>query len=189
MKQTSVSAKQTAAQILELTRRRLAQEIPALMLPLYLFRDQPIEKPIPPSTDGAALFYCPQQLIADFKADRNLPARLQRRPECLHASLPPQPPCQGTGPVGRGLPYHGAVPENPGNFLEPLGSKREVIPVQHRPGAVAQTLLPPLQHLLPTPLPFRLGVQHSTKGFVEHDLLPAPQRLPNGAEQIGGVRL
>lgn len=75
MKQTSVSAKQTAAQILELTRRRLAQEIPALMLPLYLFRDQPIEKPIPPSTDGAALFYCPQQLIADFKADRNLPAR------------------------------------------------------------------------------------------------------------------
>ena len=75
MKQTSASAKQTAAQILELTRRRLAQEIPALMLPLYLFRDQPIEKPIPPSTDGAALFYCPQQLIADFKADRNLPAR------------------------------------------------------------------------------------------------------------------
>ncbi len=75
MKQTSASAKQTAAQILELTRRRLAQEIPALMLPLYLFRDQPIEKPIPPFTDGAALFYCPQQLIADFKADRNLPAR------------------------------------------------------------------------------------------------------------------
>lgn len=92
MKQTltSAQAKQTAAQILELTRRRLAQEIPALMLPLYLFQDQPLETPIPPSTDGRNLFYCPERLIADFKADRNLPARqlIHVLLHCLLGHLP-----------------------------------------------------------------------------------------------------
>lgn len=72
---TPAQARLAAARILELTRRQLAQEIPALMLPLYLFQDQPWELPLPPSTDGASLFYSPERLIADFKADRNLPAR------------------------------------------------------------------------------------------------------------------
>lgn len=92
MKQTLTPAlaKQTAAQILELTRRQLAQEIPALMLPLYLFRDQPLEKPIPPSTDGATLFYCPERLIADFQTDRRLPARqlMHVLLHCLLGHLP-----------------------------------------------------------------------------------------------------
>lgn len=92
MKQTLTPAlaKQTAAQILELTRRQLAQEIPALMLPLYLFRDQPLEKPIPPSTDGSTLFYCPERLIADFQTDRKLPARqlMHVLLHCLLGHLP-----------------------------------------------------------------------------------------------------
>lgn len=91
---TMEQAERTAARILELTRRRLAQEIPALMLPLYLFHDQPLTLPIPPSTDGCHLFYCPQRLIADFRADQNLPAR-QLVHVVLHCLLGHLPQRQG----------------------------------------------------------------------------------------------
>lgn len=60
-----------APRILELCRRQLAQSIPALMLPLYLLREQPWPVPGPLATDGVHLFYCPEQVTADFRADRS----------------------------------------------------------------------------------------------------------------------
>lgn len=90
MDKTSHSDETLAPRILELCRRQLAQSIPALMLPLYLFREQSWPVPGPLATDGIHLFYCPQQVTADFRADRNAPGRqmLHILLHCLLGHLP-----------------------------------------------------------------------------------------------------
>ena len=89
-KYAKIEDKTLAPRILELCRRQLAQEIPALMLPLYLFKEYPWDVPGPMATDGLHLFYCPRQVVEDFRADRQAPGRqmLHVLLHCLLGHLP-----------------------------------------------------------------------------------------------------
>lgn len=89
-KYAKIQDKTLAPRILELCRRQLAQEIPALMLPLYLFKEYPWDVPGPMATDGLHLFYCPRQVVEDFRADRQAPGRqmLHVMLHCLLGHLP-----------------------------------------------------------------------------------------------------
>lgn len=79
---SSHNIQQSAKKILELARRTLSQTIPALMPAFYLLRAQAWEYPGPLATDNVHLFYCPEQVVADFQADRRAVAR-----QLLHLTL------------------------------------------------------------------------------------------------------
>ena len=75
-------AGRSARQILELARRTLSRTIPALMPAFYALREQAVELPEPLATDSVHLFYCPERVTADFRADRRAVAR-----QLLHLTL------------------------------------------------------------------------------------------------------
>ena len=73
--QRDSDAGRAARQILELARRTLSQSIPAMMPAFYALRERAVEHPGPLATDTIHLFYCPKQVVADFRADRRAVAR------------------------------------------------------------------------------------------------------------------
>ena len=79
---SSQDIQKTAKKILELARRTLSQTVPALMPAFYALQEQAIELPKPLATDTVHLFYCPEQVVADFRADRRAVAR-----QLLHLTL------------------------------------------------------------------------------------------------------
>ena len=79
---SSQDIQKTAKKILELARRTLSQTVPALMPAFYALQEQAIELPKPLATDTVHLFYCPEQVVADFQADRRAVAR-----QLLHLTL------------------------------------------------------------------------------------------------------
>lgn len=80
--QRDSDAGRAARQILELARRTLSQSIPAMMPAFYALRERAVEHPGPLATDTIHLFYCPKQVVADFRADRRAVAR-----QLLHLTL------------------------------------------------------------------------------------------------------
>lgn len=82
-----------ARKILHYSRQRLSRLVPALLPALYTLKDQCRPLPGPLSTDGRSLGYHPQQVIQDFQADRDGPARqlLHVTLHCLLGHLPARP--------------------------------------------------------------------------------------------------
>ena len=84
-----------ARKILLFSRQCLSRLVPPLLPALYALKDWSRDTPGPLSTDGRFLRYQPQQVIQDFRANRNRPA-LQLLHVTLHCLLGPlegkQPP-------------------------------------------------------------------------------------------------
>ena len=64
-----------ARRILDLSRRELGRDIPALMPAFYRLRERRWDLPGPMATDGVHLFYNSEQVVADFRKARRDPAR------------------------------------------------------------------------------------------------------------------
>lgn len=75
-----------ARKILLFSRQCLSRLVPALLPALYALKDRSRDTPGPLSTDGRFLGYQPQQVIQDFRANRNRPA-LQLLHVTLHCLL------------------------------------------------------------------------------------------------------
>lgn len=87
-----------AEKILLYSRRYISQQIPPMLAPIYALRQEPLPAPAPMAADGARLFYSPEKVIADFRQDRNAPARqlLHVTLHCLLGHLKARP-CGGDG--------------------------------------------------------------------------------------------
>lgn len=71
-----------AEKILLYSRRYISQQAPLMLAPIYALRQEALPVPAPMATDGVRLFYSPERVIADFRKDRDAPAR-----QLLHVTL------------------------------------------------------------------------------------------------------
>lgn len=71
-----------AEKILLYSRRYITQQAPLMLVPIYALRQEALPVPAPMATDGVRLFYSPERVIADFRKDRDAPAR-----QLLHVTL------------------------------------------------------------------------------------------------------
>lgn len=91
---TPEETQRMAQRVLLFSRRLISQQIPLLLAPIYALREEPLPVPGPMATNGVTLFYSPEQVIDDFRRDRDAPARqlLHATLHCLLGHLGPPPP-------------------------------------------------------------------------------------------------
>jgi len=85
--------RELARKILHHSRRRLTQLVPLLLTAVYALEDRIRDTPGPLSTDGTHLWYDPEWVIRDFRADHDAVARqlLHVTLHCLLGHLPLRP--------------------------------------------------------------------------------------------------
>ncbi len=85
--------REIAQKILLYSRRYITQKCPILLVPIYALREEVSPIPGPMATDGIHLWYDPEQVIQDFRADRQSPARqlLHITIHCLMGHLKARP--------------------------------------------------------------------------------------------------